>query len=70
VAKWIKSGANGQPPFQLHGSNGLGVISPGRVGAWRIDMPAGRYLIACFWPDRFTGMPHFLMGMWNLVDLK
>jgi hypothetical protein len=70
VAKWIKSGADHKPSFQLPGSNGLGVISPGRVGAWRINMPAGRYLIACFWPDRFSGMPHFLMGMWDLVDLK
>jgi hypothetical protein len=69
VEKFIKSGA-GHAPFQLHGSTGLGVISPGRVGAWRLDMPAGRYLIACFWPDRFTGMPHFFMGMWDLIDLK
>jgi hypothetical protein len=33
------------------------------------DLPAGKYFIACFWPDYFTGMPHFLMGMWKLVTI-
>jgi hypothetical protein len=33
------------------------------------DLPAGEYLLACFWPDRFTGMPHFFMGMWKLINL-
>jgi hypothetical protein len=35
----------------------------------RYDLPRGEYLIACFWPDRLTGMPHAFMGMWKLVQL-
>ncbi len=70
VQKWIKAGAPGQPPFAMGGSTGLGVISPGFSGAWKLDAPKGKYLIACFWPDRMTGQPHFFMGMWDLLNLK
>ena len=31
--------------------------------------PRGKYLVACFWPDYITGMPHFFMGMWKLINL-
>jgi hypothetical protein len=70
IEKYIKSGAQGRPPFALKGSAGLGVISPGFTGAWKYDLKPGRYLTQCFWPDRATGMPHFFMGMWKLIDVK
>jgi hypothetical protein len=35
-----------------------------------LDVPAGKYLLACFWPDDDTGMPHFFMGMWKLVRVR
>jgi hypothetical protein len=70
VTKFINSGGHGNPPWARKGSSDLGVISPGRTGAWRLDLPPGRYLLTCFWPDRFSGMPHFLMGMYDLVNLR
>ena len=47
-----------------------GVVSPGKSQLFDYDLPAGKYFIACFWPDYFNGMPHFLMGMWKLVTLS
>jgi hypothetical protein len=70
VTKFIKSGGHGNPSWFLKGGTDLGVLSPGRTGAWRLDLPRGRYLLTCFWPDRFSGMPHFLMGMYDLVNLR
>jgi hypothetical protein len=70
VTKFIKAGGHGNPSWILKAGTGLGVLSPGRTGAWRLDLPRGRYLLACFWPDRFSGMPHFLMGMYDLVNLR
>jgi hypothetical protein len=47
-----------------------GVLSPGKSQLFSYHLPAGKYFIACFWPDYFTGMPHFLMGMWKLVTIS
>jgi hypothetical protein len=33
-------------------------------------MPAGRYVVACYWPDDDTGMPHAFMGMFKLITLR
>jgi hypothetical protein len=69
VRKFIKSGARGNPTWGLRASADSGVISPGTSQLMSYDLPAGKYFIACFWPDYFTGMPHFLMGMWKLVTI-
>jgi hypothetical protein len=69
VAKFFAKGGNGQPSFGLPGSTGLGVISPGQTVAWNVDLPKGEYIMMCFWPDRFTGMPHVAMGMFDLTHL-
>jgi hypothetical protein len=61
--------ASGNPAFLRHGSTSSGVISPGFGQMLKIDVPAGKYLIACFWPDRMTGMPHAFMGMWKLIQV-
>jgi hypothetical protein len=59
----------GNPPFALRAGTGAGVLSPQTGEMLDYNLPAGEYLLACFWPDRFTGMPHFFMGMWKLVHL-
>jgi hypothetical protein len=69
VARYIKSGAQGQPSWALKANSGLGVISPGKTGLWQIHLPKGEYLLQCFWPDRMDGAPHFFHGMWQLVHL-
>jgi hypothetical protein len=45
------------------------VVSPGRTVIWKYHTHTGRYLAACFYPDKDTGAPHFFMGMFALVDL-
>lgn len=70
VQKFIKSGNQGKPSWIISPETSAGVVSPGKGQLMRYDLPAGKYLIACFWPDLFTGQPHFEMGMWKLVHLR
>ena len=70
VRKFISSGAQGNPSWALKATADSGVLSPGKSQLFDYDLPAGKYFIACFWPDYFNGMPHFLMGMWKLVTLS
>jgi hypothetical protein len=57
------------PSWVLRATTTSGVLSPNRAQVWHYDLPAGKYLLACFWPDDDTGMPHAFMGMWKLVTL-
>jgi hypothetical protein len=70
VRKFIKSGAQGNPSWAMKAEADTGVLSPGKSQLFSYDLPPGKYFIACFWPDYFTGMPHFLMGMWKLVTVS
>lgn len=70
VRKFIDSGLQGNPSWALKASTESGVVSPGKSQLFAYDLPAGKYLVMCFWPDYFTGMPHVMMGMWRLVTLK
>jgi hypothetical protein len=47
-----------------------GVISSHYGQTLHYRLPAGRYLMMCFWPSKDTGMPHAMMGMWKLVQLR
>lgn len=70
VHHFIKSGTQGKPKFLLRRNTQSGIISPYRGELLRYNLPAGKYLVACFWPDDDTGMPHFFMGMWKLIRLR
>jgi hypothetical protein len=61
---------NGNPSWILKVNTTAEVISPKRLEVFHYDLPAGKYLIACFWPDDDTGMPHFFMGMFKLIRLQ
>ncbi|HEY2299506.1 MAG TPA: hypothetical protein VGH43_17355 [Jatrophihabitans sp.] len=69
VRRFFKHGGQSQPSFALPGSYGAGVLTQGQHVGQFINLPRGKYLIACFWPDFRTGMPHALMGMWKLIQL-
>ena len=58
-----------QPPWALPATTSAGVISPHTQILFHYSLPAGRYVLFCFWPDDRTGMPHALMGMVKLVTL-
>jgi hypothetical protein len=62
--------SHGNPSFALPGSTSVGVLTQGQHEGFHYDLPPGKYLMACFWPDFRTGMPHFFMGMWKLVILR
>jgi hypothetical protein len=70
VAKFFAKGGHGNPPWGLPGGTSLGVISPGKTVAWNLNLPKGEYVMMCFWPDLFTGMPHVAMGMFDLTTLS
>ncbi|MGH3412082.1 MAG: hypothetical protein ACRDPH_03250 [Marmoricola sp.] len=70
VRKALSPSATSQPSFVLPGGTGTGVFSPGRGQFFHYALPRGKYLIACFWPDDDTGMPHAFMGMWKLIVLR
>jgi hypothetical protein len=68
VRAFVKHPA-GNPPWGLKAGTGAGVLTPNFGEMMDYNLPPGEYLLACFWPDRFTGMPHFFMGMWKLIHL-
>ena len=70
VRKFIDGGLQGNPSFGLKANIDAGVVSPGKSQLLTYDLPAGKYVVMCFWPDYFTGQPHVLMGMWKLVTLS
>ena len=70
VRDYIKSGGQGHPSWGLPESTSSGVVSGGDQFLFHYRLKKGKYLLMCFWPDDETGMPHFFMGMWKLVELK
>ncbi len=70
IRRYFKHGAQGQPSFALPGSYGFGVLTQRQSAGQYINLAPGKYLIACFWPDFKTGMPHAFMGMWKLINLS
>jgi hypothetical protein len=70
VAAYLKGGAQGQPAFALGEFHGNLPLSPGHGFEWYIDATKGEYATLCWWPSKQTGMPHALMGMFALTQLK
>lgn len=70
VRRFVNRGLRGQPSWALKAFADSGVVSPGKNQLFRYDLPPGKYVIACFWPDYFTGTPHVVHGMWDLVRIS
>lgn len=70
VRTYAKSGSSKTPRWALSAENDSGVFSPLSVTALRLHLPAGKYLLACFWPDETNGATQFSLGMWKLVHLR
>ena len=62
---------DGPPPaWALPASFETGSVSPGRSMTADYDLPAGQYVVMCFFPDpKMGGMPHSLMGMLEMIHL-
>lgn len=69
VRKALTPTNQSQPSWALGANTSAGVVSPYNGELLHVNLPPGKYLIACFWPDDDTGMPHAFMGMWKLVWL-
>jgi hypothetical protein len=61
----------GPPPsWVLPASMTTGTLSPGRSMTVDYDLPAGQYVVMCFFPDpKMGGMEHALMGMLRMIHL-
>jgi hypothetical protein len=75
--KWVDAVKNNDPnagPPPVDESAPMidtGVISPGRSMTMRYHVPAGHYVMVCFWPDaEMGGMPHVFMGMYRGITVK
>jgi hypothetical protein len=70
VLEFLQSGDEGQPPWGLPGGMETASISPGRSMTVDYDLPAGQYVVMCFFPDpAMDGMPHAFMGMLEMIHL-
>lgn len=59
-----------QPSWALPEGASTGILSSGTQQLLRWDLPAGKYLMMCWYPDDENGMPHAMMGMWKLVTVR
>lgn len=68
----VKKALNGSAEPKFFTGQGLNfdVMSPGVTVAIKATLPASKYLLTCFMPSEGDGMPHALMGMYKLVDVK
>lgn len=70
VLEYLQSGDEGQPSWAMPGGMETGSVSPGRSMTVNYDLPAGQYVVMCFFPDpKMGGMPHALMGMLEMIHL-
>ena len=71
VLEYLQSGEEGPPPsWAMQAGMETGTLSPGRSMTVDYDLPAGQYVIMCFFPDpEMGGMPHALMGMLEMIHL-
>ena len=70
VLEYLQSGDEAPPSFGLPASMETGSLSPGKSMTVNYDLPAGQYVIMCFFPDpKMGGMPHALMGMLRMIHL-
>lgn len=58
------------PPFFLQAGLETASLNPGKSMTVDYDLPAGQYVVMCFFPDpNMGGMPHALMGMLRMIHL-
>jgi hypothetical protein len=70
VLEFLQSGEEGDPSWALPAGMETGSLSPGRSMTVDYDLPAGQYVVMCFFPDpKMGGMPHALMGMLRMIHL-
>ena len=72
VLEYLQTSDETSPPpaWALKASFETASLSPGRSMTVNYDLPAGQYVVMCFFPDpNMGGMPHALMGMLEMIHL-
>jgi hypothetical protein len=65
------NGGNSAPPVSFDVGLDTGVVGPGRAMSLKYDLPPGRYVMTCWWPDAEMGnMPHVFMGMYRGLRVR
>jgi len=71
---WIdasNAGQNLQPPIDQSVDLTSGNLGPRHRMTWHYQLPAGNYVLTCFWPDAdMGGMPHAFMGMYRALTVR
>jgi hypothetical protein len=70
VKKIFSGQETGDPKWITGPFVNFDVISPGVRVAIQQPLAPGRYLVDCFIPSEADGMPHALMGMWKLINVR
>jgi hypothetical protein len=71
VLEALQSEEGPEPSWILPAGMETGTLSPGRSMTVDYDLPAGQYVVMCFFPDpKMGGMPHALMGMLRMITLS
>lgn len=72
--EWVEQLMQGNetpPPVDFSATTGSGIIAPGKAMSMRYDLPAGKYMLLCWWPDSdMDAMPHVFMGMYRDITLR
>jgi hypothetical protein len=68
----VKNGQNpGPPPVNFNVGLNTGAVSPGHRMVFRYQLPRGRYVLTCFWPDAEEGgLPHAFLGMYRKLVVR
>ena len=73
VDAWVEgvtSGDESPPPIRFGVGFESGVVGPGRTMTMKYDLPAGEYVMLCFWPmPEHDFMPHMFMGMYRQLTV-
>jgi hypothetical protein len=72
VLEYLQTSDEQSPPpaWAMQAGMETGSLSPGRSMTVDYDLPAGQYVVMCFFPDpKMGGMPHALMGMLEMIHL-
>jgi len=72
--EWLEQlmqGNETQPPIDFSAATASGIIAPGKAMSMRYDLPPGKYMLLCWWPDSdMGGAPHVFMGMYRGITLR
>ena len=72
--EWVENAMEGnetRAPVAWNTGLETGVVGPDRAMSLVYDLPPGKYVLMCWWPDTdMDNMPHVFMGMYREVTVR